>query len=106
MKEDDFDLNEFMGGSDDQEKKLEMYREKMIEDAIYENYRRITENGLSEFHMRHLVTSELIALKQTLNTMLEFFVDPEREAYEKCAVLSKEIEKIESILSLKNTVDI
>ena len=64
MKEDDFDLNEFMGGSDDLEKKLEMYREKMIEDAIYENYRRITENGLSEFHMRHLVTSELIALKQ------------------------------------------
>lgn len=101
----DFDFNELMGDNE-MEKKLEAYRQKMIEEAINENYRRIETNGLSEFHMRHLETSELIALKQTLNTMLEYFVDPDIEAYEKCAVISKEISKIEYVLSLKDTADI
>ena len=100
---DDFDFNEMMGDGKEIEKKLESFRQKMIEEAIHENFKRISENGLNEYHMRHLDRTELVSLKQTLDTMLAYFVDPEREEYEKCTIISEQLNKINSILHFSTT---
>ena len=78
------------------ENKLENYRERMILEAIEHNYQNIVKQGLASWHLREMTHTELTGLKETLIFMTKHFIDIEQ--YEKCAVLQKELNKIEEIL--------
>ena len=94
---DDFDFEGYMEKSNKEwDAKLEMWRERMITEAINANYENIAKNGISDWHARHLNIDELKALNETLHFMTDHFID--LEEYEKCAVLKKEIKKVDEVL--------
>ncbi len=96
MNPEDFDFDDYMENSGREfEMKLEEYKSRMMAQAIEANYENIKNNGINEYHLRHLNTGEVLALKETFETMIQYFV--ELEEYEKCAVIQKEQEKINSI---------
>lgn len=93
--EDDFNIDDYLNDPEF-EQKMEAYKNAMIEEAIEKNYNSIKENGLSDWHMRHMETEEVIQLKETIVYMTKHFIDLEQ--YEKCAILKTELEKVERIL--------
>lgn len=95
MTGDDFNIDDYLNDPDF-EKKMEAYREAMIAEAIETNYNNIKENGISDWHIRHMAKDDIQQLRETIVFMTKHFVDLEH--YEKCAVLKPELEKIESIL--------
>jgi hypothetical protein len=97
----DFDFEEFMNESAKEfESNLNEFREKMMAIAIENNYKSIEEKGLSDWHLRMMDLDELDALKITLETMIEYFID--FEEYEKCALLRKHLIRLEEIVSTKS----
>jgi|TARA_B110000459_G_scaffold180186_1_gene206730 hypothetical protein len=90
-----FNIDDYLNDPDF-EGKLETYREKMILEAIEHNYQNIVKQGLSAWHLREMTNPELKGLRETLVYMTKHFIDDEQ--YEKCVVLQKELEKIETIL--------
>ena len=95
MTGEDFNIDDYLNDPDF-EKKMEAYRESMIAEAIEANYTNIKENGISDWHLRHMAKDDIEQLRETIVFMTKHFVDLEH--YEKCAVLKPELEKIESIL--------
>lgn len=103
---DDNDFEDFM--NDDQEdfqfdlkNKLEEYKERMIAQVIEDNYAAIEAKGISEWHLRHMEADELKALKSTLDTMIEYFI--QYEEYEKCALLQKHLSNVNFALQKTRT---
>jgi hypothetical protein len=91
--DEDFDFDDFMEESNNEfEAKLEEYRDRMMLQAIEQNYKQIKENGLGEWHLRNMDNGELIALQGTLEIMLKHFED--EEEFEKCIVVKKEMDKV------------
>ena len=100
--EDDFDFEEFMENSNREwESKLNDWRERMILEAIELNYKKIKENGISDWHVRHMDKTEAAHLVETINYMMLHF--EALEEYEKCAVLKKELSKLNLAMDKLNT---
>ena len=94
----DFDFNSYMDESNKNwDAKMEVWKERMVAEAIEMNYNNIKENGICDWHARHLTKEELLALQETMHFMIDHYV--ESEEYEKCALLKKELIKIDSLLS-------
>lgn len=91
----DFNIDDYLDDPDF-EGKMEAYREKMIHQAVEQNYKNMKENGVSDWHVRHMNKEEMTQLKETLQFMTKHFI--EMEEYEKCVLLKSELEKVESIL--------
>jgi len=97
---DDFDFENFMEESNKEwNSKMEKWKERMVIEAINTNYDNISKNGISEWHARHLSQTELFNLIETLNYMIEHYV--ESEEYEKCALLKKELGKIDDLMTTR-----
>ena len=97
--EDDFNFDDFMEESNGAfETKLEEYRERMMLEAIEENYRQLEKNGLGEWHLRNMENDELVSLQQTIDIMLKHF--EEDEDFEKCIVIKKELDKVTDAVKL------
>lgn len=92
-----FDETNFEADNNDFEANLEAWREKMITAAIQTNYNVISENGIDPVFLSNMKSDELSELYKTLNMMIEYFEG--EEEYEKCAVLVKEINKVQNNLS-------
>jgi hypothetical protein len=94
---DDFNFEEYMEHSQNEwDEKMEQWRERMVLQAIEANYINIEKNGISDWHARHLEGDELKQLKETIEFMIEHYV--ESEQYERCSVLNEELKKINSLL--------
>ena len=103
MQDEEFNFDDFMENSNsDFEIKLEEYRDKMMKLAIEANYENIVKNGINEYHLRHMYDAELNDLSNTLRMMLQYFED--MEDYEKCAVVLKEQQKVNSVISQREDV--
>jgi hypothetical protein len=97
--EDDFDFDEFMEESNSGfNSKLEEWRERMMIEAIEQNYNQIKEKGISEWHLRNMEQDEILALQGTLDTMLKHY--EELEEFEKCALIKKELDKVIDAVSI------
>jgi hypothetical protein len=98
--EDDFDFNGFLNESNKKfEADIEAMQQRMIVNAIETNYANIEENGISDWHLRFMDAKEIKALKNTLVQMIEHYV--ELEEYEKCALLQKNLDKVEGALEYR-----
>lgn len=93
--EDGFNIDDYLNDPEF-EQKMEAYKNAMITEAIENNYKNIKENGISDWHVRHMERNEMLQLKDTLVYMTKHYID--LEEYEKCGVLKTELEKVESIL--------
>lgn len=103
MEDNDFDFDEFMENSSrDFEMKLEEYRDRMMQMAIETNYENILKNGINEYHLRHMYNAELNDLNNTFKMMIQYFED--MEDYEKCTVVLKEQQKVNSVISQREDV--
>lgn len=91
----DFNIDDYLNDPDF-ENKLEAYKEKMIVEAIETNYNNIVDQGLSDWHLRHMEYDEIVQLRETLVFMTKHFID--NEEYEKCGVLKDEIDKVEQTI--------
>lgn len=91
----DFNIDDYLNDPEF-EQKMEAYKEAMITEAIETNYKNIKENGISDWHVRHMGRDEMLQLKDTLIYMTKHYID--LEEYEKCGVLKTELDKVESIL--------
>lgn len=101
FNDEDFDFEDFMNESAKEfESNLNEFREKMMVIAIENNYKSIKEKGLSDWHLRMMDLDELEALKITLHTMIDYYVD--LEEYEKCALLRNHLINIEEIVNIKS----
>ena len=87
----DFNIDDYLNDPDF-ERKMEDYKELMIHEAIEHNY----ENGISDWHVRHMNKDEMTQLKETLQFMMKHFL--EYEEYEKCILMKSELEKVNQIL--------
>lgn len=95
--DDNFDLDGFMEDSNtDFNAKLEEWRERLMIEAIENNYDQIEKNGISEWHLRNMESGEIENLNNTLQIMLDHYQD--LEEYEKCKVIFDNIKKIEQVL--------
>jgi hypothetical protein len=95
---DDFDFESYMAESNREwDSKMEKWKERMVIEAINNNYDNISKNGISETHAGQLSQSDLVDLVETLNFMVDHYI--ESEEYEKCALLKKELIKIDDLLS-------
>ena len=103
MEDEDFNFDEFMENSNrDFEMKLQEYQENMMKIAIEANYNQIEKNGINEWHLRHMSSLELKDLVQTFKMMIDHFESI--EDYEKCAVVLKEQNKINKIMTSKQDI--
>jgi hypothetical protein len=102
--DDDFDFEDFMNESEKEfESNLNEFREKMMAMAIEANYKSIKEKGLSDWHLRMMDLDELDALKITLKTMIDYFI--EFEEYEKCVLLRTHLIRLEELVDIKSISD-
>jgi hypothetical protein len=90
---DDFEFESFMDGSNsDFERKVEAFREEMIQKAIEANYDVIANKGISDWHIRQMNDIEQADLKMTLEKMIAYY--EELEMYERCALLVKYLHNV------------
>jgi len=90
---DDFEFENFMDGSNsDFEKKIEAFRQDMIEKAVEANYDVIVNKGISDWHIRQMSDIEQADLKMTLEKMIAYY--EELEMYERCALLVKHLHEV------------
>ena len=97
--EDNFNFDDFMEeDSSDFEAKLEEYRERMMLEAIEQNYKQIQKKGIDAQHLSNMESDECLALKKTLDIMLKHFES--EEEFEKCSVVKKELDKVKGAVKL------
>ncbi len=95
----DFDFDEFMEeGNGGFNAKLEEWRERMMIEAIEQNYKQIKQNGINPWHLRSMEQDEILALQSTLDTMLKHY--EELEEFEKCALIKKELDKVTEAVNI------
>ena len=100
--DEDFDFEDYMNESQKEfEANLEAYKQRMLEAAIESNYNTIAEKGIADWHLRNMDPSELNSLKDTLETMIEHYV--ELEEYERCALLQKHLNNVDALFERKRT---
>lgn len=90
MDMEDFEFESFMDDSNsDFERKVEAFREEMMQKAIESNYEVIASKGISDWHIRQMNDVERADLKLTLEKMIAHY--EEIEMYERCAILVKHL---------------
>ena len=90
---DDFEFESFMDGSNsDFERKVEAFREEMMQKAIESNYEVIASKGISDWHIRQMTDVERTDLKMTLEKMIAHY--EEIEMYERCGLLVKHLHNV------------
>ena len=90
---DDFEFESFMDDSNsDFERKVEAFREEMMQKAIESNYDVIAKKGISDWHIRQMNDAERADLKMTLEKMIAHY--EEIEMYERCALLVKYLHEV------------
>ena len=93
MDMDDFEFESFMDDSNsDFERKVEAFREEMMQKAIESNYEVIAKKGISDWHIRQMNDVERADLKMTLEKMIAYY--EELEMYERCALLVKHLYEV------------
>lgn len=73
--------------------KLEEWQDRLMTQAIETNYKKIEENGISDWHLRNMDDDELVNLHNTLQIMLDHYED--LEEYEKCKVVYDNMSKVQ-----------
>jgi len=90
---DNFEFENFMDDSNsDFEKRVEEFRQSMMEKAIEANYENIAKNGISDWYLRQMNDIELSDLSLTLKKMIKYYED--LEMYERCAILVKYLKNV------------
>jgi hypothetical protein len=90
---DNFEFENFMDDSNsDFEKRVEEFRQSMMEKAIEANYENIAKNGISDWYLRQMDDIELSDLSLTLEKMIKYYED--LEMYERCAILVKHLKNV------------
>jgi hypothetical protein len=99
---DNFEFDSFMDNSNSEfEKRIEEFRQSMLEKAIELNYEKISKHGILERHLREMSDIELGDLSMTLEKMIKHYED--LEMYERCALLVKHLRNVNQIsLSLQD----
>ena len=100
---DDDDLNNMFENENNPFKKqignledlLDQMEKQRFEIMVMENYKNIKEKGIDVVSLAKYGDDNISKLKETLDIMLEFFV--EREDYEKCADIRDVAQKIENM---------
>lgn len=94
----DFNFDDFMEDSNNEfNSRLEAWKERLMINAIETNFEKISENGISEWHLRNMDAKELENLKGTLQIMLDHYQD--LEEYEKCKVIFDNMKKIDFVMA-------
>ena len=91
----DDENNAFKKRIDDLETMLDDFEKRRFENMVMENYKNIKEKGIDIITLAKYGDENIDKLKQTLEVMLDFFL--EREEYEKCADIRDISEKIENM---------
>jgi len=92
----DFDFEQFMDDSNDKfNGNLNDWRDRLMVNAIESNFEEIREKGLDPVYLKMMDSEELKNLYDTLNVMIEHYV--ELEMYENCKLLQDHVEVIEQI---------
>ena len=92
----DFDFEQFMDDSNDKfNGNLNDWRDRLMVNAIESNFEEIQEKGLDPVYLKMMDSKELKNLYDTLNVMIEHYV--ELEMYENCKLLQDHVEVIEQI---------
>lgn len=92
----DFDFEQFMDDSNDKfNGNLNDWRDRLMVNAIESNFEDIQEKGLDPVYLKMMDSEELKNLYDTLNVMIEHYV--ELEMYENCKLLQDHVEVIEQI---------
>ena len=92
----DFDFEQFMDDSNDKfNSNLNDWRDRLMVNAIESNFEDIQEKGLDPVYLKMMDSEELKNLYDTLNVMIEHYV--ELEMYENCKLLQDHVEVIEQI---------
>ena len=91
----DDENNSFKKRIDDLETMLDDFERRRFENMVMENYKNIKEKGIDIVTLAKYGDENIDKLKQTLDVMLDFFL--EREDYEKCADIRDISEKIEKM---------
>lgn len=92
----DFDFEQFMDDSNDKfNSNLNDWRDRLMINAIESNFEDIQEKGLDPVYLKMMDSEELKNLYDTLNVMIEHYV--ELEMYENCKLLQDHVEVIEQI---------
>mgnify|MGYP000666113153 CR=1 FL=1 len=92
----DFDFEQFMDDSNDKfNGNLNDWRDRLMVNAIESNFEEIQEKGLDPVYLKMMDSEELKNLYDTLNVMIEHYV--ELEMYENCKLLQDHVEVIEQI---------
>ena len=92
----DFDFEQFMDDSDDNfNGSLNEWRDRLMVNAIESNFENIKEKGLDPVYLKMMDIEELKNLYDTLNVMIEHYV--ELEMYENCKLIQDHVNVIERI---------
>jgi len=95
--DDNFDFDQYMENSENEfNSKLEEWQERLMKEAIETNYKKISENGIADWHLRNMDDDDLANLHNTLQIMLDYF--EESEEYEKCKVVYDSMIKVQDLL--------
>lgn len=95
----DFEFDDLMGeGNEEFERKIQAMREKMMVQAIEENWQKIEDTNMGRIHLMALDPIQLSDLNLTVKKMIEYF--EEEELYERCARLLKLQKDITAIMEL------
>ncbi len=94
----DFDFDSYMEESDEKwDAKMKIWKERMIIEAIEHNYNSISKYGISGLPQSEITPDRLTDLNETIIFMVSHYAD--REEYEKCGVLTKELKNIDVLLN-------
>lgn len=92
----DFDFEQFMDDSNDNfNGSLNEWRDRLMVNAIESNFENIKEKGLDPVYLKMMDSKELKNLYDTLNVMIDHYV--ELEMYENCKLIQEHVEVIEQI---------
>jgi hypothetical protein len=93
----EFNFDDFMEDSSSEfERKISMLRERMLEQAIEDNFKKIEEAGMNRNHLLSLDPIQLADLNLTIKKMIQYFEDEEQ--YERCAILLPICNEIDSLM--------
>lgn len=94
----EFNFDGFMdNGNPEFERKINLLRKKMLEQAIEENFKKIEKSGITRSHLLSLDPIQLADLNLTIKKMIGYY--EELEQYERCAILLPICNKIEDLMA-------
>lgn len=94
----DFDFDSYMDESNEKwDAKMKIWKERMVIEAIEHNYNSIFKHGISGLPQSEITLVQLTDLIETITFMINHY--EEYEEYEKCAVLKKELKRVDELLN-------